>query len=47
MQKLYGRHHNLLYRIEIFTSMDIFSLLYWYQDLHDLAVYMSYTAGVL
>ena len=28
MQKLYGRHHNLLYRIEIFTSMDIFSLLY-------------------
>ena len=28
IQKLYGRHHNLLYRIEIFTSMDIFSFLY-------------------
>jgi hypothetical protein len=28
LQKLYGRHHNLLYRIEIFTSMDIFSFLY-------------------
>jgi hypothetical protein len=28
LQKLYGRHHNLLYRIEIFTSMDIFSFFY-------------------
>jgi hypothetical protein len=27
--------------------MDIFPFLYWYQDLHDLSVYMSYTAGVL
>jgi hypothetical protein len=28
LHKLYGRHHNLLYRIEIFTSMDIFSFVY-------------------
>jgi hypothetical protein len=27
--------------------MDIFSFVYWYQDLHDLVVYMSYTVGVL
>ena len=47
LQKLYGRHHNLLYRIEIFTSMEFFSFVYWYQDLHDLVVYMSYTVGVL
>jgi hypothetical protein len=28
LQKLYGRHHNLLYRIEIFTSMEFFSFVY-------------------
>jgi hypothetical protein len=27
--------------------MEFFSFVYWYQDLHDLVVYMSYTVGVL
>jgi hypothetical protein len=25
LQKVYGRHHNMLDRIEIFTSMDLFT----------------------